>query len=128
MRLLSRLLLIVAATGAALFTWMHHEARADPIVRRATIRLSDWPAGQKPVTVLLLSDIHIGSAAMDAARLTRIVAQANALQPDLVMMAGDFVFGHDSVAGARYAAELVKPLSALRAPLGVIAIPGNHDY
>ena len=128
MRLLPRLLLIVALAGAALFAWMHHEARADPIVRRAAIGLPGWPAGQKPVTVLLLSDVHIGSAAMDVARLTRIVAQINALKPDLVLMAGDFVFGHDPLAGERYAAQLVRPLSGLRAPLGVIAVPGNHDY
>ena len=128
MRLLTRLLLIVALAAAALLTWMHHEARADPIVRRAAIGLPGWPAGQKPVTVLLLSDVHIGSAAMDVARLTRIVAQINALKPDLVLMAGDFVFGHDPVAGERYAAQLVRPLTGLRAPLGVIAVPGNHDY
>lgn len=128
MRLLTRLLLIVALLVAGLLTWMHHEARADPIVRRATIGLVDWPVGQTPVTVLLLSDVHIGSAAMDAPRLARIVAQINALKPDLVLMAGDFVFGHDPVAGERYAAQLVKPLSALRAPLGVVAVPGNHDY
>lgn len=128
MRPWTRLLLIVALLVAALFTWMHHEARADPIVRRATIGLPGWPGGQKPITVLLLSDIHIGSTAMDVPRLTRIVGQINALKPDLVLMAGDFVFGHDPVAGERYAAELVKPLSALRAPLGVIAVPGNHDY
>lgn len=128
MRLRYRLLLILALIGVALFAWMQHEARADPIVRRASIHLRDWPAGQKPITLLLMSDIHIGSAAMDPARLTRIVAQANALKPDLVMMAGDFVLGNDPVAGERYAAELIKPLSGLRAPLGVIAVPGNHDY
>jgi len=128
MRLLTRLLLIVALLVAGLFAWMHHEARADPIVRRATIALPDWPAGQRPVTVLLLGDVHLGSVAMDAPRLTRIVAQVNALKPDLVLMAGDFVSGHDPVAGARYATQLVRPLNGLRAPLGVIAVPGNHDY
>jgi len=128
MRFLFRLLLVFALIGVALFSWMHHEARADPIVRRATIRLADWPSGQKPVSVLLLSDIHIGSAAMDQPRLTRIVSQINALKPDLVMMAGDFVSGHDPVAGERFAAKLVKPLTGLRAPLGVVAVPGNHDY
>ena len=128
MRLRSRLLLILALIVVALFAWMHHEARADPIVRRASIHLRGWPAGQNPVTVLLLSDVHIGSAAMDQPRLMRIVGQINALKPDLVMIAGDFVYGNDPVAGARYAVELVKPLSALRAPLGVVAIPGNHDY
>ncbi len=128
MRFLFRLLLVFALMGVALFSWMHHEARTDPIVRRATIRLADWPSGQKPVSVLLLSDIHIGSVAMDQARLTRIISQINALKPDLVIMAGDFVLGNDPVAGERYAASLVKPLSGLRAPLGVVAVPGNHDY
>lgn len=128
MRLWTRLLLTAALLVVAMLAWMHHEARADPIVRRATITLPDWPAGQKPIKVLLLGDVHVGSAAMDVPRLTRIVAQINALEPDLVLMAGDFVFGHDPVAGERYAAELVKPLSRLRAPLGVVAVPGNHDY
>lgn len=128
MRLWTRLLLTAALLAVALLAWMHHEARADPIVRRATVALPGWPAGQKPIRVLLLSDIHMGSAAMDVPRLTRIVAQVNALDPDLVLMAGDFVYGHDPVAGNRYAAALVRPLSALRAPLGAVAVPGNHDY
>ncbi|MDH7973981.1 metallophosphoesterase [Sphingomonas sp. AR_OL41] len=128
MRLRYRLLLMLALIGVALFAWMHHEARADPIVRRAAIHLRDWPAGQKPISVLLLSDIHMGGTAMDPPRLTRIVAQANALKPDLVLMAGDFVLGNDPVAGERYATDLINPLSGLRVPLGVVAVPGNHDY
>lgn len=128
MRLRSRLLLILALAAIALFAWMHHVARADPIVRRATVHLPDWPGKQPPVRLLLLSDIHIGSAAMDPARLERIVDQINALKPDLVMIAGDFVQGFDPVRGTEYAEELVAPLSRLRAPLGVIAVSGNHDY
>jgi predicted MPP superfamily phosphohydrolase len=127
-RLLARLLLILALAGVALFAWMHHEARRDPVLRRATVHLPDWPSGRAPLRVLLLSDIHLGSAAMDAARLERIVGQANALKPDLVLIAGDFIYGNYPVAGELSAQQLVAPLARLRAPLGVIAVSGNHDY
>ena len=82
-----RLLLLLAlliALGAAAFALAVWNARADPIVHRATIALADWPAGAAPVRVTVMSDIHIGSMAMDEARLTRIVAQVNALRPDQI--------------------------------------------
>lgn len=128
MRRFLRLLLILALAGVAAFAWMHHEARLDPVVRRATVHLPDWPAGRAPLRVLLLSDIHMGSAVMDGPRLERIVDQANALRPDLVLIAGDFIYGNDPVEGTRSAVRLIAPLSRLRAPLGVVAVSGNHDY
>jgi predicted MPP superfamily phosphohydrolase len=128
MRLLIRFLLAVALAITALFAWMHHEARADPVVRRLDVALPDWPLAAKPVTVVLISDIHLRSTAMDPPRLERIVTQIDALHPDLVLMAGDFIYGHDLRKGPLYARQLIAPLSRLHAPLGVIAVPGNHDY
>ena len=126
-----RRLLVLAGTlaliVAALFGWGHHNARADPMVHQASVILPNWPKDAAPVRVLLLSDIHYGNSVMDAARLSRIVAQANALSPDLILIAGDFVAGHDPTAAEASAAALVAPLAKLRAPLGVIATLGNHD-
>jgi len=107
--------------------WWYRNALADPIQRRATITLADWPAGARPVTVAAISDIHIGNATMDGDRLTRIVGQINAARPDLVMIAGDYVAGHDVAVARAGARALVAPLSRLRAPLGVVAVLGNHD-
>lgn len=121
--LLACLIVMLALAG-----WGYRNARADPIVRHARVTLPGWPADAKPVRVVLLSDVHIGNAAMDADRLTRIVAHVNALSPDLVLIAGDFVYGHDPVAGARFARELTAPLAKLRARLGVVAVMGNHDH
>lgn len=121
------LLLLIALAAVALFARMHAEARADPIVRRATIGLPGWPANRPAVRLLLMSDIHIGSASMDVARLRRIVGQANALSPDLIVLAGDFVNGDDAAPAIRSAALLTAPLSGLSAPLGVVATLGNHD-
>lgn len=126
-----RLLILFAACVAAtlaLAGYSYSEARRDPVVREARIALPDWPAGAAPVRVALVSDIHVGTAAMDAARLDRIVGQINALAPDLVVIAGDFIFGHAAGSAARIGTPMVAPLSRLRAPLGVLAALGNHDH
>jgi predicted MPP superfamily phosphohydrolase len=65
---------------------------------------------------------------MDAERLNAIVDSVNRTRPDLVLIAGDFVVGHDRAGAAARAAQLQQPLSRLRAPLGVIAVLGNHDH
>jgi predicted MPP superfamily phosphohydrolase len=126
-RRLLKVLLVFGAIVGALWLWGYSNARADPIVRQTRINLPDWPRGAAPIRVVLISDVHIGNMAMDSARLSRIVAQINALKPDIVLIAGDFVYGHDPVAARGYAQQLIEPLSALRAPLGVVATLGNHD-
>ena len=127
MRRLLKVLLVLGAIFAVLWMWGLHNARADPIVRKTRIALPDWPRGAAPIRVALISDIHIGNASMDSSRLSRLVAQINALKPDIILIAGDFVFGHDPVAARDYAQQLIAPLSGLRAPLGVVATFGNHD-
>ena len=117
--------LLVLAIG--LFAIGLANARADPIVHRVSLTLPRWPANAPPVTVALLSDIHLGSLAMDEARLARIVAQTDALKPDLVVLAGDFVNGHEPGSAAGVAPALTRQLAKLRAPLGVVAVLGNHD-
>lgn len=126
-----RLYLLLAAVivlGAAAFAAGVWNARADPVVRRANVGLRDWPAGAAPVRAAVLSDIHIGSIAMDEARLARIVAQVNALHPDIVLIAGDFINGYGAEDALEVVAPLTRALSRLRAPLGVVAVPGNHDH
>lgn len=70
-----------------------------------------------------ISDIHMDGW-MDAHRLSGLVIQVNALQPDLVAITGDLVTRshHD------HYAELVQGLEGLRAVYGVLAVLGNHDY
>ncbi|HWK35395.1 metallophosphoesterase [Sphingomonas sp.] len=127
-RRLMILILLGGGIAAAVLLWGLANARADPVVRRATIALPHWPRGAPPVQVALISDIHIGSVVMDGARLRRIVPQVNRLGPDLVLLAGDFVAGHNPAQGRAFAARLTGPLSLLDARLGVVAVPGNHDH
>lgn len=97
-------------------------------MRRAAVTLAGWPAGAPPVRALLISDIHVGGPDMPPERLARIVERANALRPDLVLLAGDFI--SDKRTGTRdypYPAA-VAPLAGLRARLGAVAVLGNHDH
>lgn len=70
-----------------------------------------------------ISDIHMDGW-MNEERLNGLVAQVNALQPDLVAITGDLVTRshHD------HYAELAQGLSGLRAAHGTLAVLGNHDY
>ena len=128
MRIARNLLLILLAAIALVGLVGWRNARADPIVRRLSVGLPDWPAGAKPVTIALASDIHMESAAMDGPRLLRIAGQINALRPDLIVLAGDFIEGRDAAEATRVAPLLAPALGALKAPLGVVAVLGNHDY
>ncbi|MEO8313941.1 MAG: metallophosphoesterase [Pseudomonadota bacterium] len=102
-------------------------ARAVPIVRRTSIGMSTLGPGTTSIRVALLSDIHLGNSGMRPSRLERIIDQVNAEHPDLVLLAGDFIAGHDASA-TQQAPGLSAPLARLKAPLGVIAVLGNHDY
>ena len=128
MRALLKILAVLVLLAGATILYGLAEARRDPVVRRATLPLADWPAGARPVRVLLISDMHLGSSAIRPERLARIVALANAERPDLVLLAGDFILGHDAATAARMAPDLTAVLSKLEARLGVLAVLGNHDY
>ena len=129
--MLRRLILAILVAGIPailLLAFAYAEALRDPVVRRAAIALPHWPAGAPPVRAVLISDIHIGPAGMDERRLDRIVTQIAALKPDIVLIAGDFIFGHEPGTAALYGRGLVAPLSRLHPRLGVVAVAGNHDY
>lgn len=117
------------AVLAALIAWIgYREATADPVVRRLRVAYSTWPAGAPPMRIALLSAVHFGGAAMPDARLRRIVAQVNAAHPDLILLAGDFVIGHDGQGALARAAGLAGPLSGRRPRVASIAVLGNHDH
>lgn len=127
-RALRWVLIALLAAAATLAAKAWSDTIAEPEVIRLTVRLDGVPAGTPPVRLLLFSDIHVAGPDMPPERLVRIVEQANALRPDVVLIAGDFV-SEKRTATRLYPAETaIAPLAALEAPLGKIAVPGNHDH
>lgn len=123
-----RLVLIGAALGVTLIGWCYRTALRDPLVQETEIALSGWPADQRPVRAVLLTDAHVAGPDMPPSRLARIVEQVNALRPDIVLIAGDFVSDKRSATRFYPVSESVAPLARLRPPLGTVAVLGNHDH
>ena len=75
-----------------------------------------------------MSDLHVGSPHRSLSNLKTLVSATNAERPDLIVVLGDLVI--QGVAGGRFVEPepIAAELSALHAPLGVIAILGNHDW
>lgn len=112
-----------AAFGIATAAAGYRNALADPIVRDLHL-----PAPIAPTSVVLLSDSHVAGPDMPPERLARIVAQVNALKPDLVLLAGDYV-SDKAMATRHYPTQAaIAPFAALRPRLGTIAVLGNHDH
>ena len=123
-----RWLVLPVLVGAALLAKGYWNATRDPVIRSASVAVGDWPAGQGPLRILLLSDIHVAGPDMPPVRLVRLVGKFNRLKPDLVLIAGDLVSEKRSATHIYTASEVVAPLGGLRAPLGVVVAPGNHDH
>jgi len=123
-----RFLLLSVALLLALLAWCYWTAIADPVVREAEIALPGWPAGAPPVRALLMSDLHVAGPDMPPERLARIVDQVNALRPDIVLIAGDFISDRRLSTRSYAFAEAVAPLAGLRSRLGTFAVLGNHDH
>ena len=128
MRWVLRAAVVLIILGLTLLGYGWWTALADPVVREARVEVGNWPTGERPVRILLLSDIHVAGPDMPPSRLERIVAQANELAPDLVLIAGDFVSEKAVHTQSHSPDEVVAPLARLRSPLGTVAVLGNHDH
>ncbi|MGN3975394.1 metallophosphoesterase [Tsuneonella sp. SYSU-LHT278] len=112
--------------GLAARAW--HDTTGDPVVRRLTATVPVVDGDRTPRRIVLLSDIHVGGPDMPPRRLARIVRQVNALHPDMVLFAGDFVTDR-SLATRRYSTrESVAPLARIDPDAVKLAVPGNHDH
>lgn len=107
-------------------------AFAEPFATLVTrYRLSPprWPAGLS-VKLAAIADLHACEPWMGRERIRRIVQHTNALEPDCVLLLGDYVAGDGIMRYADPVAEKdwARELGRLRAPLGVHAVLGNHDW
>jgi predicted MPP superfamily phosphohydrolase len=86
------------------------------------IRLEGNAGALAGLRLALVSDLHVGFF-LDPEDLAVLVDRVLAARPDAVLLCGDLVnqFGDEC-------RLLVEGLKELRAPLGVFAVPGNHDY
>lgn len=105
------------------------EPRFRLAITRYDLAVPGWQPDAPPLTVAVLSDIHACEPWMPAARVAWIAKHALKLQPDMILLLGDYVGGVEpfdtgDVPGPEWAAAL----GMLTAPLGVHAVVGNNDW
>jgi hypothetical protein len=76
------------------------------------------------LTAVVASDLHLGTL-VGRSRLEKVVERINALEPDIVFFPGDIV---DETVTAKDEAEFSAIMKKLRPPLGLFAVPGNHEF
>lgn len=103
------------------------EAGGDIAVTRYRVAPRNWPR-DLDLKIGVIADLHAGGPLMPAERIEAIVEQTNRLSPDVIVLLGDYVASH------KFKRREVAPevwagaLGRLRAPLGVHAVLGNHDW
>jgi len=107
-------------------------ALAEPFrlgVTRYSLSPPDWTPGLA-VRIAILADLHVCEPWAGLERLRGIVARTNALKPDVVLLLGDYVSGGKILHFSRPVKheDWAAALADLRAPLGVHAVLGNHDW
>lgn len=128
MRRFIQLLLLTLATGLLLAGWSVLIEPGRLVVRHAPFPTERWPQTHPPLRIAVLSDLHVGAPHIDLAKLREIVATTNAERPDVILLLGDYVI--QGVLGGRYVPpeSIAEALAGLRAPLGTVAVLGNHDW
>ncbi len=96
-------------------------------VQRWQISPRNWARNQK-LRIVMLADIHAGVPHMSEARVQQICDRAMREAADLIVLIGDYRASHRFQSREIPVESIAPTLGQLRAPLGVYAILGNHDW
>jgi uncharacterized protein len=91
-------------------------------VNRLDVPIDSLPAAFRGYRIAQLSDLHCGRH-VTPAYLDEAIDLALAADPHLIVLTGDFIHK-----GFRYVDRVAATVARLRAPDGVYAVLGNHDF
>ena len=93
-----------------------------PVVQEYEVRLAGLPPERDGLVLVAVSDLHLGTL-IGERWMTRLIARVEGMRPDAVLVVGDLVDGE-----VGRLERLLPVLETLRAPLGVWAVTGNHEF
>lgn len=111
-----------ALAGVLLAAFAIFQGMRAPVVVDHEVVLKDLPKALDGTVIVAVSDIHLGAQRRSEWMAAR-VEQINALEPAAVLLLGDLV--ENNPIGEP---QLAPTLRRLRAPLGVWAVTGNHEF
>ncbi len=113
--------LVSAVASIAITVYGYHEARTIRM-ERIGIETSKLPPGINKLTIVQISDVHLGLINKDV-RLRRVVEIIKDIKPDIVVSTGDLVDGQINTLNG-----LSDILKEVQPRYGKYAIMGNHEF
>ena len=111
------LVISMILSGIALFQGLR-----PPVIIKYDVSLSELPTTLDGTVIAAISDTHIGNL-IGKRWLAARLEQVKAIKPDLVVLLGDIVEGHGPLEN-----QLLETFRKLSAPMGVLAVTGNHEF
>jgi predicted MPP superfamily phosphohydrolase len=115
--------LIAAIVLAILLLWGSRNAWT-PIKRTYNLHINKKAIAHEQLRVAVVSDIHLGNLVGNR-HLKRLVTMVEGMNPDLILLVGDVIDDDIEPFIRNRMSEMMKKL---KAPLGVYAVLGNHEY
>jgi len=91
--------------------------------KHVSLVLPNFPAAFSGMKMVQFSDVHLGNY-FKMSRFAELVTRLNQLKPDLLCFTGDLFDDHQG----HPSEDVIPLLQQLEAPLGKLAVLGNHDY
>ncbi|AWF83429.1 metallophosphoesterase [Microbulbifer sp. A4B17] len=120
--------ILLFCIGLLLAAWAFFVEPASFRINEDKIVVDTWPSECNGLRVAILADLHVGSPYKGLKSLRNLVEAVNKSQPDLILLPGDFVI--QGVIGGKFVPpeDAARILKELKAPMGVFAVLGNHDW
>ncbi len=127
LRMFGIILLSVCALSVACLSWAYLVEPNLLFVRKVEAALPQWKNAGEPLNVVIAGDFHLSAAPYSEVRLQRYVQKIMSLQPDIILLLGDYAQGPRKI-NSMPPHKAAEHLKNLKAPYGVFAVQGNHDY
>lgn len=129
--MLTRRTLLTGIGGAVTAGIVGHEtvqvAFGAPKVVEYAFAISPTPKDK--IRIALISDPHVVNPYSSLSAYDRIVDRANGLEPDLILLLGDYSGAHHHLKTSSVSmVDFGLSSKRLRAPMGRYAVLGNHDW
>lgn len=111
---------LLIASACMLSAFGVYEAMSPPLLRHYEVYLEQLPPALDGMKIAQITDSHVGDF-VGSNDLLSAVTRLNAEKPDLLVMTGDLLDDERQLPSAFSA------LASSNAPLGVVAILGNHE-
>lgn len=118
--------IVVLIAGVTFWGFLIEPGRL--VVREQTIQIDNWPHELDGLRIAVLSDIHADDWFIGDKKLRKIVERTNQLQPELIVILGDYMSSNGHVTRRVEPEHFGAILKDLHAPLGVYSVLGNHDW